>query len=151
VADPQDLLDQHVAWYLRHHDDVWQQNAVERKIPGVYIINLREVKVDWQHGDEDQKGFLVVLDGPLRQPFSRYMEMSEEDAEYTENGLQSMSIHNIPVEQRLSFPEQGKVTNRLEAMKIAKQQAMMREKAAQQASAYGGGGYSMWAGPSLLR
>ena len=35
--------------------------------------------------------------------------MSEEDAEYTENGLQSMSIHNIPVEQRLSFPEQGKV------------------------------------------
>merc|ERR1719265_272208 len=103
-------------------------------MPGIYIMNQREVRVEWMHGTGDEKGYLVVVDGPLRQPFSRYIEGSEEDAEYTENGLLQSSLLQLPLEQRLSFPEQGKVSNRLEAMKIAKQQAAMRERAAQQSN-----------------
>ncbi|CAE7850972.1 HERC1, partial [Symbiodinium microadriaticum] len=86
-ADPEDLLDQHVAYYLRHHKDVAAQHSVNRLCPGVYAIDDREVRVEWQHALEPGgQGFLVVVDGPLRQPFADYMEHSENNAEYDVQG-----------------------------------------------------------------
>lgn len=134
VSEQDDLLDQHVAWYLKHHESVYAINAVQRKMPGVYVINGREVRVEWQHGrGPGQKECLMVVDGPLRQPFAHYMLGSEEDCDYArECPVSTSALNTLPPEKRMSFPSEGKVNDRLEAMRIAKQQASAREKAAQQ-------------------
>merc|ERR1712137_1183438 len=76
-------------------------------------------------------GYLVAVDGPLRQPFSDYMEMSEANAEYDTRDIAYRSaLHSIPIERRMTFADQHKVYTRLEAMKVAKEQALVREKAA---------------------
>lgn len=129
VADKEDLLDQHVAYYLRHHPDVHRRHHLVRKRPGVYELNNREVLVEWQYATEPGgQGHLVVLDGPLRQPFSDYMECSEFNAEYDTQSIGSRSaLHMIPKDKRMSFGDQHKVYTRLEAMKVAKEQALVRE------------------------
>jgi len=131
-ADKEDLLDQHVGYYLRHHPHIHALHAITRKRPGFYDLDGREIKVEWQYATEPGgQGFLVALDGPLRQPFADYMEMTEANAEYDSQGIGSRSaLHSIPKEKRMSFHDQHKMYNRLEAMKVAKEQALVREKAA---------------------
>lgn len=131
-VDKEDLLDQHVGYYFRHHPDVYAQHTLIRIRPGAYCLDGREVKVEWQYAAEPGgQGFLVVVDGPLRQPFADYMEMSEQNAEYDTQGVQSASaLHSIPKEKRMSFHDQHKLYSRLEAMKVAKEQALVRERAA---------------------
>uniref|UniRef100_A0A6T1GWJ5 Uncharacterized protein n=1 Tax=Alexandrium monilatum TaxID=311494 RepID=A0A6T1GWJ5_9DINO len=131
-ADKEDLLDQHVGYYLRHHPHIHALHVIARKRPGVYDLDGREIKVEWQYATEPGgQGFLVVLDGPLRQPFSDYMDMTEANAEYDSEGIGSRSaLHSIPKEKRMSFHDQHKMYNRLEAMKVAKEQALVRERAA---------------------
>eukprot|EP00931_Biecheleriopsis_adriatica_P032432 TRINITY_DN18926_c0_g1_i1.p1 TRINITY_DN18926_c0_g1~~TRINITY_DN18926_c0_g1_i1.p1 ORF type:complete len:572 (+),score=102.89 TRINITY_DN18926_c0_g1_i1:41-1756(+) len=131
-ADKEDLLDQHVAYYLRHHPDVASHHSISRRRPGIYDLDGREIQVEWQYSSEPGgQGCLVVVDGPLRQPFSDYMEQSEKNAEYDIQGIGvGTSLHSIPKEKRMSFHDQHKMYSRLEAMKVAKEQALMREKAA---------------------
>lgn len=91
----------------------------------------REVNIEWQYASEPgQQGFLVVVDGPLRQPFSDYMEDTEANAEYEGQDIGTSSLHMIPKDRRISFNDTHKVYSRLEAMKVAKEQALVREKAA---------------------
>lgn len=132
IADKEDLLDQHVAYYLRHNPEVHLRNLLTRKRPGVYELNSREVLVEWQYATEPGgQGFLVVLDGPLRQPFSDYMEMNEVNAEYdTKDIIARSALQMIPKEKRMSFGDSKQVYTRLEAMKVAKEQAVIRETAA---------------------
>ncbi|CAK0823851.1 unnamed protein product, partial [Prorocentrum cordatum] len=77
-VDREDLLDQHVGYYLRHHPEVHAEHTIARKCPGVYDIDGREVTVEWQYaaepGGQATRGRGT---GPLRQPFSDYMEMTE--------------------------------------------------------------------------
>jgi len=128
-ADKEDLLDQHVGYYLRHHPEVHARHTVRRKRPGAYELDGREVQVEWQYATEPNgQGFLVVVDGPLRQPFGDYMEMGDANAEYDPHGRGRSSLHQIPRDQRMSFHDQHKVYTRLEAMKVAKEQAFTREK-----------------------
>lgn len=130
-VDMEDLLDQHVAYYLRRHPEARRRHAVSRKRPGVYDLDGREVTIEWQYATEPgQQGFLVVVDGPLRQPFADYMEETEANAEYEGQDIGTSSLHMIPRERRISFNDQHKVYSRLEAMKVAKEQALVREKAA---------------------
>lgn len=131
-VDQEDLLDQHVGYYLRHNEEVAKTRTVSRKRPGVYDIDGREVRVEWQYAaDPGGQGCLVVVDGPLRQPFADYMVHSEKNAEYDIQGIGAGSaLHSIPKEKRLSFRDQHKMYSRLEAMKVAKEQALTREKAA---------------------
>jgi len=131
-VDKEDLLDQHVGYYLRHHPHVRALHVIVRKRQGVYDLDGREIKVEWQYATEPGgQGFLVVVDGPLRQPFADYMEMTEANAEYDSQGIGSRSaLHNIPKEKRMSFHDQHKMYSRLEAMKVAKEQALVRERAA---------------------
>merc|ERR1711862_592124 len=64
AADPDDLLDQHVAYYFRHHPEVYRKHNIVRKRPGVYELNGREIGVEWQYGLlPGEQGFLVALDG----------------------------------------------------------------------------------------
>lgn len=128
-VDQDDLLDQHVAYYLRHHPDIHAKHAIQRKTGGVYWLDGREVALEWQYAAEPGgQGFLVVVDGPLKQPFSDYMEMTENNAEYDVNSTNRSSLSMIPKDQRMSFHDQHKVYTRLEAMKVAKEQALFREK-----------------------
>eukprot|EP00747_Dinoflagellata_sp_TGD_P166374 gnl/TRDRNA2_/TRDRNA2_189075_c0_seq1.p1 gnl/TRDRNA2_/TRDRNA2_189075_c0~~gnl/TRDRNA2_/TRDRNA2_189075_c0_seq1.p1 ORF type:complete len:406 (+),score=54.27 gnl/TRDRNA2_/TRDRNA2_189075_c0_seq1:112-1329(+) len=132
VVDKDDPLDAHVAYYLRHHPDIAARHRLVRKRPGVYELNGREVMVEWQYAaNPGEQGFLVVMDGPLRQPFSDYMQMTEANAEYDSDGVKFRSnLHMIPRDKRMSFGDTHKVYTRLEAMKVAKEQAIVREKAA---------------------
>ncbi|OLQ00931.1 hypothetical protein AK812_SmicGene16356 [Symbiodinium microadriaticum] len=99
--------------------------------PQRYDMDGREVQIEWQYATEPGgKGFLVVVDGPLRQPFSDYMKNTEENATYDGQDLNTSNLHMIARDRRISFNDTHKVYNRLEAMKVAKEQALVREKAA---------------------
>jgi len=128
-VDEDDLLDQHVGYYLRHNAKIHARHAIQRKNAGVYQLDGREVTLEWQYAtDPEGHGFLVVVDGPLKQPFSDYMEMTERNAEYDEQSVNRSSLSMIPKAQRMSFHDQHKVYTRLEAMKVAKEQAHFREQ-----------------------
>merc|ERR1719502_2185886 len=132
VADPDDLLDQHVAYYFRHHPEVYKKIQIVRKRPGVYELNGREILVEWQYGLlPGEQGFLVALDGPLRQPFADYMSQTEANAEYVTQGLSVNALHAVPLPARMTFDDANRAYTRLEAMKVAKEQAIVREKAAE--------------------
>lgn len=132
-ADAEDLLDQHVAYYLRHHPDVQQRRSVKRKVQGSYEVDGREIQVEWQYAAEPGgQGCLIVVDGPMRQPFCDYMEETDKNVEYdSQTVTSSSSLHQIPRDKRVSFGDEHKVYTRLEAMKVAKEQASVREQAAE--------------------
>jgi hypothetical protein len=127
-----DILDQHVEYYISQHSRLSASNQIQRKRPGCYEIYGREVKLDWEHDDPNGgDGFLVVIDGPLRQAFGDYVEKRSGNAKYTSKGLHQTNLHMIPKDARMSFPEDPKKKySRLEAMKVAKEQMIVREKAA---------------------
>ncbi|CAE8615786.1 unnamed protein product [Polarella glacialis] len=131
-ADKEDLLDQHLAYFLRHHPEVFSSHQILRKRPGVYELDGREIRVEWQYAaDPGGQGCLVAVDGPLKQPFADYMQMGEQNAEYDNEGIgRGSALHSIPKDKRMSFHDQHKMYSRLEAMKVAKEQACVREEAA---------------------
>jgi hypothetical protein len=131
TSDRDDLLDQHVAYYLKHHPDVQRKNSIVKVRPGVYNVNGRDIAVEWQYADNaDQPGYLLAVDGPLRQPFSDYMQNNEYGIQYDEKKLGRSALYDVPKGNRLSFGDDKKMYSRLEAMKVAKEQAIVREKAA---------------------
>ncbi|CAJ1410853.1 unnamed protein product [Effrenium voratum] len=130
-AEPEDLIDQHVAYFLRKNPQVRPRHKIQRRSPGVYLLDSRDVQIEWQYATEPGgQGFLVVVDGPLRQPFSDYMMDTEENATYDGQDIVQSNLHLIARDRRISFNDTHKVYNRLEAMKVAKEQALVREKAA---------------------
>mmetsp|Transcript_155904 Transcript_155904/g.499841 ORF Transcript_155904/g.499841 Transcript_155904/m.499841 type:complete len:431 (+) Transcript_155904:76-1368(+) len=131
AADTDDLLDQHIAYYLKHHPEVLQRHSIFRRRPGSYQLDGREVDIEWEYSaDPSGRGYLVVIDGPLRQPFADYMEDTDKNAQYQGQDVNKSSLHMIPKDRRISFNDTHKVYSRLEAMKVAKEQALCREKAA---------------------
>lgn len=133
MVDPTDLIDEHVGYYLNNNPEVYERHKIARKSPGSYEFDGREVEIVWEYPAETGgKGYLVVVDGPLRQPFSDYMENTDKNAVYQDQDLSKPCVHQIPRERRLSFDDDGdeKAYSRLESMKVAKEQALVREKAA---------------------
>lgn len=95
--------------------------------PGIYEIDGREVAIDQN---------LNVLDGPMRQPLSDYLTATEANVEYESDVKMTSALHHIPRERRITFddrenPYRHQKMSRLQAMKIAKEQASIREKAAE--------------------
>uniref|UniRef100_A0A6T8X8C1 Uncharacterized protein n=1 Tax=Noctiluca scintillans TaxID=2966 RepID=A0A6T8X8C1_NOCSC len=132
VPDMDDLLDQHVAYHLKHHPEV-SPHRITRKAAGLYDCDGREIVVEWQYATQPGgHGTLVVQDGPLRQPFADYMAMTEKNAEWhdPEMPVNPSYLHRTPMERRLTFGDIENCCNRLDAMKIAKEQANFREQAA---------------------
>lgn len=131
-SDPEDLLDQHVLYFLRHHPKAARRRTLERLEAGVYHIDGHKVEIEWQHAAEPgQPGHLVVVDGPLRQPFADYLQNNDSNAEYSTHMIAKTSaLHHVPREARMTFDDTNKKYTRLEAMKVAKEQASIREKAA---------------------
>jgi hypothetical protein len=87
--------------------------------------------VDWHYGETHEDGYLVAVDGPLRQPFADYVQGTEDNARFDVQKLPTSSLQQIPKERQLSFGDMHQVVSRLEAMKIAKEQALVREMAAE--------------------
>ncbi|CAJ1362630.1 unnamed protein product [Effrenium voratum] len=151
-AEPEDLIDQHVAYFLRKNPQAATLHSClsvgscqvrpRHKIQRRYLLDSRDVQIEWQYATEPGgQGFLVVVDGPLRQPFSDYMMDTEENATYDGQDIVQSNLHLIARDRRISFNDTHKVYNRLEAMKVAKarlsmgpaeshEQALVREKAA---------------------
>jgi len=131
-----DRIDQHVQYYLRHHPDISRKHKVIKKRLGVYEINRHEVWVEWQHNYVNpSQGYLLVIDGPLKQPFADYMTMTEANAEYDLGTVaKTTPLHHVPKEKRMTFDDTHKQYGRLEAMKVAKEQAALRDKAASYAN-----------------
>lgn len=125
TTSSQDYIHHHVAFLLQKHRDLSQRHIVERRSMGCYLIDGTEVVLEWQNGA------LVVVDGPLRQPFVDYLMQSEVNAEYDTNSIAKTSaLHHVPKERRMTFDDTHKQYSRLEAMRVAKEQASIREKAA---------------------
>lgn len=131
TSEREDLLDQHVAYFMKHHPEVHTKHNLVRVRPGVYNFDGREITVEWFYSeDPEQPGYLIAVDGPLRQPFADYMQDNENGIYYDDKRLGRSSLSLIPKGKRLSFGDGNKVYSRLEAMKVAKEQALVRERAA---------------------
>lgn len=119
------LIHEQVQAYFAAHPTVASYTQIRRTGDGEYLIDGRDVKVGFC-----REGYLVVHDGPLRQPFTDYVEKKESTAVYHSQGLKSSTLNNLPKETRISFGDEGNRYSRLDAMKVAKEQAIFREKAA---------------------
>jgi len=118
-----DPIQREVENYLKAYPQF--KKAIKQLGDGEYKINGNNVKVGFCRG-----GFLVVHDGPLRQPFTDYVEQKDVNQQYHHQGLKSSSLSSVPKETRISFGDEGNRYSRLDAMKVAKEQALYREKAA---------------------
>jgi len=131
LAQHGDLLDQHVEYFLSCHPEVRESRRIKKIMAGCYIINDRQVTLDWEHNDpQGGGGFLVVIDGHLRQAFESYVSGDNASGVYDSEGLKQSKLHMTPKDSRVTFPDEGVNYSRLEAMKVAKEQAHFREKAA---------------------
>jgi len=129
--DEEDLLDQHLAYCLRQST---KKHDVERKRPGVYQIDGREICLEWRRRFPAEAGYLIICDGPMKQRCQDYLDGIDETAEYEEYGMNEPNgkISNVRNEDRLSFGDSAYQSyTRLEAMRVAKEQAKLRESAAE--------------------
>jgi hypothetical protein len=113
--------------------ELFTNHRIAREAPGVYILDGHEVTLEWQPSPESGRkpGHLLVVDGPLRQPLADYLTMSEVNAEYDTHALEKTSaLHHVPKERRMTFDDEHAKYSRLEAMRVAKEQATLRERAA---------------------
>lgn len=127
-------VDERVARFLVQRFGLREQQSIRARCGGAgeYEIHGRAVTVEWQHIGPSDEGRLIVVDGPLRQPLADYLEGAEANAEYEAivvNTTQT-AVHSIPTDRRISFHDDGKEYSRLDAMRVAKEQALVRERAA---------------------
>lgn len=136
ISDPEDLVDVKVAEYFKANPQVYLKTRVARSRPGVYCIYGREIVVDFEESDGVDRpmntpGQLVVKDGPLKQPFADYLAMKDTTAEYNSSVFQAKNnLQTIPKECRMTFNDPGCDYSRIDAMKVANEQAIVREAAA---------------------
>jgi len=128
----QDLVHQHVLYALRKNPEIAKRHKVLQVTESVYLVDGHEVTVEWRHATEPGKrGCLVVVDGPMKQPLIDYLLGTEANKDFdTQNIACTTSLHHVPKDKRMTFDDTHKQYTRLEAMKVAKEQASIREKAA---------------------
>lgn len=136
-AKPEDPIDVEVAEYFRENPQVFYKNRGFTRISaGSYYLHGREITVERQSPDTvgqlmGQKSQLVVRDGPLTQPLADYLANEDSSAEYNGSVFKAKNnLQTIPQDCRMTFHDTGAGYSRLEAMKVAKEQAVAREKAA---------------------
>jgi hypothetical protein len=75
MSERDKVLDQHVVYYLKNHPEFYDLHNLVRVRESVYKIDGREISVDWHHPDSDHEaGYLLVIDGNIRQPFADYVQ-----------------------------------------------------------------------------
>jgi len=126
-----DLVDQHVQQFVRSHPRLRGSHRVVWKSSGVYLFDGREVTIE----DMSGQGCLIVTDGPLRQPLSDYVDSKDISATYNTASLRRSNLEALSKESRMTFKDAEERYSRLDAMKVAKEQAHFREKAAEYSNA----------------
>lgn len=131
----EEASEEQVHSFLALRAQAHRRHRIRSRGGGIYELDGRTVRIEWQlMRDSSTQGRLVVVDGPLRQPLADYLEATEANAEYEAvvTDVAPRSVHTIPKERRLSFGDQHQQVayTRLDAMKIAKEQALVRERAA---------------------
>lgn len=136
-AREEDPLDVAIAEYFRLNPQAYSNSRGFARIkPGHYLLHGREIVVDFDKTDSfrnlmGEQGYLVVKDGPLKQPLDDYLMNKEATAEYSGSVFQVRNaLQSIPQDCRMTFHDTGAGYSRIEAMKVAKEQANTREKAA---------------------
>jgi len=136
-ARAEDPIDSEIADFFRQHPEAYTYaRGFTRISPGHYLLHGREIIVDRQPVDTlmelmGDKGQLVVRDGPLTQPLADYLTNKDSSAEYSGSVFQVRNaLQTIPQDCRMTFHDTGAGYSRIEAMKVAKEQALTREKAA---------------------
>lgn len=134
ISDPEDIVDMKVAEYFKAKPWVYLETKFTRTRPGVYSMKGREVQVEWTEGQ------LIIIDGVLKQPFAEYFETSKEPRtttfvaptpEFSGSVFKAKNnLQTIPKECRVTFNDAGFDYSRIDAMKVAKEQASLREAAA---------------------
>jgi hypothetical protein len=132
LSDPEDVVDVEVGEYFKAHPEMYLRTNFTRVRRGVYSMSGREVRVEWAESkNKDGKGRLQVRDGHVKTPFGDFMEMQDTLQKYNSNVLQGHgNIHMIPQEARMTFCDPGLDYSRTDAMKVAMEQATVREAAA---------------------
>lgn len=123
-----------VEQYTQQHPEILQRHKimrVSRKRPGEYDIDNRRVRITL---DVDQDK-LIVIDGPLQQPISDYFRKKQSSELFSSEGIKASNLNMLPKDARVTFQDPGVGYSRLDAMKVAKEQARFREKAADLAKA----------------
>ncbi|CAJ1339327.1 unnamed protein product [Effrenium voratum] len=128
----EDLIHQHVLYIMRKNPDVARSRKVQQVTEGVYLVDGHEVNIEWKHATEPgQRGCPMVVDGPMHQPLIDYLRYSEENKQYDlETVVCTTALHQVPKDKRMTFDDKHKQYSRLDAMKVAKEQACIREQAA---------------------
>jgi len=131
TAGGNDAIDQQVQQFVRKHPRL--KGRVMWKSCGLYLFDGREIAVEWQRAGEmaGPSGILMVTDGPLRQPLSDYVENMHTTAVYDSASLRRSNLEQTSKETRMTFKDDEERYSRLDAMKVAKEQANFREKAAE--------------------
>jgi hypothetical protein len=136
-ARADDPIDVKVAEFFRETPQAFVKNSgLIRLRPGMYMLNGRTFEIELENRAAGYSGYLIptlmVKDGPLRQLFADYIENKDDDtAQYSGSVFQTKNaISNIPQNCRMTFNDKGSDYSRKEAMMVAKEQALVREKAA---------------------
>jgi len=145
ISDPEDIVDVQVAEYFKAKPDAYSRTRLTRIRPGVYSMFGKEIVVEWVESSGsvfdkmmasgNKNGMLMVSDGPMSQPFADYMEYLavKEEARQQYNGSvfkAQNALQTIPQEDRMTFADTGYNYSRIDAMKVAQEQAKVRETAA---------------------
>lgn len=151
VLAKEDMLDQQVAYFFTMNPQVKQRHSFNRRPTGAYELNGREIVLEWQPPKDASSGghLAVIVDGSTRQPLidyisnmeaSDWMSLDEATASFTGGSCQIPTAGltagmppkgGLPPKDRvMTFNDLGEGYSRLDAMKVAKEQALVREKAA---------------------
>lgn len=152
-ALPEDQIDSRVNWCLQQ---LPRESAaalkIWRKDAGEYEVDGREVKLDWQLNAAKSEVYvtdmlLATKEGAHTEPLGLYLRHAADVAYHLEHG--GMAVTQVPRHLRLTFPEMkgGAATlgmemamnedDRYNAMVLAREQAALRERAAEEFKATG--------------
>lgn len=136
-AREEDPVDVAIAEYFRLNPQAYSKNRGFIRIePGHYLLHGREILIDFDKEDTmanltGDKGYLVVRDGPLKQRLDDYLMNKGATEEYSGSVFKARNaLQTIPKDSRMTFCDTGAGYSRIEAMKVAKEQAATREQAA---------------------
>jgi len=142
ISDPEDVVDVKVAEYFKTNPQVYTDTKLTRIRPGSYSMKRdgcpsKEIKVEWFW--KGHEGQLQVTDGALVKPFADYFFKKDTNSptKYAPTSQYNGSIfkaknnlQTIPKECRVTFNDAGFDYSRIDAMKVAKEQALLREDVA---------------------
>jgi len=131
VVAKEDSMNQHLQSFLSVNPHVQRRHNFFRRPEGTFQLDGERVQLEWQAPQDGNPGELMVVegsDGSMRTSLLDYIQHVEALAT-TSNPL-SREKAPFPRDKLISFNDGHEAYSRLDAMKVAKEQALVREKVA---------------------